>query len=321
MTDRQYRPDPPESISAEARHFLAETAPIAPPEMLPSLDDADRWIRRIAERDAANLARLRPAVVGLPLTRELHRIERVPVEEIRGPLTPDHGGAVFLDFHGGALVEGGGELAGLASAQAAVHRIGVTWAVDYRMPPRHPYPAALDDALAVYAVACGRYGAERIVVSGVSAGGNLAAGLLLRARAAELPMPAGLVLLSPELDLTESGDSFRLLDRIDLLAPLATFNRLYAGNTPLEDPLVSPLFGDLGGFPPTFIQSGSRDLFLSNAIRMHRRLRAAGSAAELHVFEAMPHVGFGGTTPEDAELAAAVRDFEQRVLAAPSCTP
>lgn len=314
MAERPSRPSPPTSISVEAQRYLAETAPIDPPEPLPGLGETEAWIRRTAERNSASIARLRPEVDALPVARVGLEVGGVTVEELRGPLARDHDEALFLDFHGGALVEGGGELAGLASAAAAVQRAGVTWAVDYRMPPLHPFPAALDDAVTAYEAACTRLPADRIVVSGVSAGGNLAAALMLRIRQLDLPSPAGLVLLSPELDLTESGDSFRLLDQIDLLAPLPVFNRLYAADTPLDDPLVSPLFGDLGGFPPTFIQSGTRDLFLSNAVRMHRRLLAAGSTAELHVFEAMPHVGFGGTTPEDAELAAAVRDFERRVL-------
>lgn len=86
-------------------------------------------------------------------------------------------------------------------------------------------------------------------------------------------------------------------------------NLLYANGADLRDPLVSPLFGDLSGFPPTLLQSGTRDLFLSTTVRLHRALRRAGVAAELHVFEAMPHGGFGGGTPEDAELRAEVTGF------------
>ena len=86
-------------------------------------------------------------------------------------------------------------------------------------------------------------------------------------------------------------------------------NQLYAGGHDLADPYLSPLFGDFTpAFPPTFLQAGTRDLFLSNTVRMHRKLRSAGVDAELHVFEAMPHGGFFGA-PEDAELDAEVRRF------------
>jgi acetyl esterase/lipase len=90
---------------------------------------------------------------------------------------------------------------------------------------------------------------------------------------------------------------------------LMAANRLYADGHDLADPYLSPLFGDFArGFPRTFLQAGTRDLFLSNTVRMHRALRRAGIAAELHVFEAMPHGGFGGA-PEDDELNAEVRAF------------
>ena len=178
------------------------------------------------------------------------------------------------------------------------------------MPPDHPYPAALDDCLAVYRALLEVRAPDRIVVGGASAGGNLAAALMLRARDEGLPLPAALVLLTPEVDLTESGDSFRTNLGIDtvLVRSLADANALYAGGHDLTDPYLSPLFGDVAGFPPTFLQTGTRDLFLSNTVRMHRKLRAAGVDAELHVFEAMPHGGFWGA-PEDTEMAEEVRRF------------
>jgi epsilon-lactone hydrolase len=115
------------------------------------------------------------------------------------------------------------------------------------------------------------------------------------------------------VDLTESGDSFQTVLGIDpVLRPLMHVNRLYANGHDLAHPYLSPLFGDVTGFPPTFLQTGTRDLFLSNTVRMHRKLRAAGVEAELHVFEAMPHGGFGGSAPEDKELTAEVRHFLDR---------
>jgi len=95
-------------------------------------------------------------------------------------------------------------------------------------------------------------------------------------------------------------------DSVSLMA----MNRLYAGGADLTDPGVSPLFADLTrGFPPTLLQAGTRDLFLSNAVRMHRALRKAGVDAELHVWDAMPHGGFGGGTAEDAEIAEEIKRF------------
>jgi acetyl esterase/lipase len=151
-----------------------------------------------------------------------------------------------------------------------------------------------------------------LVISGASGGGNLAAAAALKIRDLGMPLPAGLVLLTPEVDLTESGDTFETNRHIDVVLKggLPEMNALYAGGHDLKDPYLSPLFGDFTkGYPPTFIQTGTRDVFLSNSVRMHRALLRAGIEVELHVWEAMPHGGFGGITPEDAEIQAEVMRF------------
>lgn len=154
------------------------------------------------------------------------------------------------------------------------------WSVDYRMPPDHPYPAALDDALAVYRALLEERSPSEIIVSGMSAGGNIAPALLLRVREEGLPMPAGLILMTPEVDLTESGDSFQTNLGVDpMLRSIMHMSLLYADGADLHDPHLSPLFGDLTGFPPTILSTGTRDLFLSNTVRFHRALRSAGKTS------------------------------------------
>lgn len=218
---------------------------------------------------------------------------------------------VYIDLHGGAFVFGGGD-ACRESARGVADLHGVLcYGVDYRMPPDHPFPAALDDCLSVYRYAVQQYGADHVIIGGRSAGGNFALATALRAHDEGLALPACLILLSPEIDLTESGDSFsanRTLD-VNLPNPLMSANQLYANGADLAHPYLSPLFGTFTKvFPPTFIQSGTRDLFLSNAVRLHRKLRKAAVVTELHVFEAMPHGGFGGAE-EDAEIAQEVGRF------------
>jgi acetyl esterase/lipase len=188
--------------------------------------------------------------------------------------------------------------------------------VDYRLAPAHPYPAALQDCVAVYRELLKTWDPARIVIGGSSAGGNLAAAATLMIRDGGLPMPAAVILLTPEIDLTEAGDTFQtniLLD-VMLKGGLPTCNAAYAAGHDLTDPYVSPLFGDFTrGFPPTFIQSGPRDLFLSNSVLMHRKLRKAGVEAELHVWEAMPHAGFGNDdAPENREIDEELRRFIAR---------
>jgi epsilon-lactone hydrolase len=312
-TPRLVPPVPP-GISEQAQKYLATGNPFGDSEPPEDLADVEGWLRFVGERDknveTALAARLPD---GLPIDRSELEIDGVHTYVLRPhdvadqPDTP-----VYLDIHGGALVMGGGELCALMATGPALGRDMLTWAIDYRMPPLHPYPAALDDCVAVYRKALQDRAPEDIFVGGGSAGGNLAAALLLRAKDEGLPMPAGLVLLSPEVDLTESGDSFYTNLGIDhVLGQLTQVNLLYANGHNLADPYLSPLFGDLTGFPPTFLQTGTRDLFLSNTVRMHRALRAAAVEAELHVWEAMPHGGLGGS-PEDAEIATEVRRFLDR---------
>jgi acetyl esterase/lipase len=300
-------------VSEAARQFLAQPPPR---RIYPAADDVRTWERLIADGEALIRDRFQRLVDSseLPLAVEDRDVAGVPTYVARlADAAVDDPGPVYLDLHGGSLIMGGGDLCRLMTCATAMKTRMVTWGVDYRMPPLHPYPAALDDCLAVYRVLLQGRDAADVFVGGQSAGGNLAAALMLRAREEGLPMPAALVLDTPELDLTESGDTFQTLRDADtMLASLREPSLLYADGHDLADPHLSPLFADVTGFPPTFLQSGTRDLFLSNTVRMHRKLRAAGVDAELHVFEAMPHGGFGGTTPEDLEAAAEKRRFLDR---------
>lgn len=311
-------PPAPSSVSEQAQLMLSRSEPATVPPY-PPIDDTQAWLSLVNAMDTGirrpYLESVLPPEGSLRVTES--DVAGVPTYQLRPThLAGTDGGALFIEFHGGALWLGGGELAWMAASRHAVDRVGVTWAPDYRMPPLHPFPAALDDALAVYRAALSTRSPSDIVVSGGSAGGNLAAALMLRAKDEGLPMPAALVLLTPEVDLTESGDTFRTNDGIDtVLTSLMPVNLLYANGEDLAHPYLSPLFGDHAGLPPTLLQSGTRDLFLSNTVRMHRALLAAGVETELHVFEAMPHGNFGGTAPEDDELRAEVRRFEAVHLA------
>lgn len=218
---------------------------------------------------------------------------------------------VYLDMHGGALIMGGGAFCRAGAIALARKLAARVVTVDYRMPPDHPYPAGLDDCVAIYRRLLRERRPRDIIVGGLSAGGNLAAALILRARDEGLPLPAGAVLLSPEIDLTESGDSFQTNRGIDITLGngLMPVNRLYAAGNDLAHPYLSPLFGDFSpGFPPTLLAAGTRDLLLSNAVRLHRALRNAGIAADLHLMEAAPHAAFA-CWPEVADIDREVRAF------------
>ncbi len=281
------------------------------PPSSPPLDDVEAWKAHIAFMDEAIVTGFAASALDIPAGVESRAIAGVHVNLItpKGVDASDTA-PILLDIHGGALVAGGGEACKLMNTSTAERARMYTWGVDYRMPPDHPYPTPLDDCVAVYRVLLEQRPPEKIVVGGGSAGGNLVAAMLLRAKDEGLPMPAALLLFTPEIDLTESGDSFDTNAGVDyvLVDRLTDSIALYAGDHDLTHPYLSPIFGDVTGFPPTFVQAGTRDLFLSNAVRIHRKLRDAGVDAELHIWEGMPHGGFFGA-PEDAEMGVELRRF------------
>jgi acetyl esterase/lipase len=299
----------PTSISPEAQSMLALGAMELPE--YPALDDFEGWRKLVEFKEQRIMGMLAKRDSGGAVVEVLDA-DGVDVYVITpGDLAPDDT-RIYFDIHGGGLNSGRGECCQAMGVHTAAELSMHVWAPDYRMPPEHPYPAALDDCIAAYRVLIARRDPSQVVVGGSSAGGNLAAALMLRARDEGLPLPAATLLITPEVDLTESGDSFQTNLGIDtmLTASLMPANLLYAGGHDLSHPYLSPLFGDFSiGFPPTLLSAGTRDLFLSNAVRMHRALRAAGVPAELHVFEAAPHGGFFGGTPEDRELRREMRRF------------
>ncbi len=305
----------PAHMSAEAQAWLSMPAP-SQTGGYPALDDAEGWRQRIAASDAMIMQMYMggQSPDGLTIT-EVREGEARGYELVPAGLDPNDR-RVYLDIHGGALIMGSGEVCkAMATNTAKVAGTRVV-TVDYRMPPDAPFPAGLDDCVAFYRRLLRDRDPSEIIIGGGSAGGNLAAATILRARDEGLPLPAAAVLISPEVDLTESGDTFHTNAGIDGMGSLMQANLLYAAGTDLTDPYVSPLFGDFAkGFPPTLITAGTRDVFLSNAVRLHRKLRAAGVPAELHLLEAAAHGAFGNRTPEEAELDAEVRAFCERAWA------
>ena len=309
---------PPATVSAAAQAVLGEPGGVAP--AYPDIADKAGWRALLQEQERWLVEGMAASAAAFPRARiQPHEIAGATLYEINpGGQSAAPAGKAILFVHGGAFVMGGGIAAAHAALPLAAATGLRTYSVDYRMPPDHPFPAGLDDTVVVYRLLLERYGAQNIGVCGVSAGGGLAAAAILKARDTGLALPAACVLATPEVDLTESGDTFETNCGLDvwLRRRLTETIALYAGGHDLRDPYLSPVFADFSlGFPPTLLTTGTRDMFLSNTVILHQALLRAGEAADLRVFEAMPHGGFSGSTPEDAEVLRQQADFLRRALA------
>ena len=193
----------------------------------------------------------------------------------------------ILYLHGGGFVTGSSSLYRHLTWRLATAGRARLLSVDYRLAPEHPFPAALEDAVAAYRwLLADGADSRRIAVMGDSAGGNLAFAMLLKARDEGLPLPAAAVGLSPWLDLALASPSFRLNAEADPIlnadeAP--SLVEYYLAGADPRMPYASPLYGDPAGLPPTLLQVGSDEILRDDSVRMAEKLRAAGCHVELEV--------------------------------------
>jgi epsilon-lactone hydrolase len=226
--------------------------------------------------------------------------------EPRGTIFHIHGGGFALGSAGGSV--------GLASSLARKTGMRAV-SVDYRLAPEHPYPAALQDVTAAYRALAGQADADRVVVWGESAGGNLAIELLIAGKAEGLTMPAAALLFSPMTDLTVTGSSYAGKAQADpAISAQAIRTRaadyLAGTDTDPAGPLVSPIFADLSGLPPLLIQAGSHEVLLDDATRLAAKAAADDVAVILDITPGVPHVfqAFAALLDEgDAALNRAAR--------------
>lgn len=230
-------------------------------------------------------------------------------------LTPAHIAAgdrnrLLVHVHGGGYVIGAGQDGtneGIMLAAAA----GIpVMAIDYRMPPDHPYPAAMDDAMSVWRALVKEHRPSDMAIFGTSTGGGMALLMVQRARVEGLPLPAAVIAGSPWSDLSRTGDSYFVNDFSsgpDFDNFMSVASKLYANGLDLKDPRLSPVYGNFSGFPPTLLLSGTRDVLLSNTVRVQRNLLDAGATTELIVYEGQPHAAY--LDPDIPESAVAFHDM------------
>ncbi len=275
--------------------------------------DVDVEAMRQSMADGAALAEIPDDV-----SRTDFDVDGVPACHIETPGARQDRGILY--FHGGGYVMGSldthHELMGRLSRACRAPVFGI----DYRLAPEHPYPAAVDDAVASYErmIVQGIEPAN-IVIAGDSAGGGLTLACMLALKAAGKPQPAGAVLISPWTDLSGSGASVQSRADVDpmvspsLLEPMAA---LYRGDTAADDAGVSPLFADLTGLAPLFVQVGDHEILLDDSTRLVERAESVGVRAELQIFDEGYHVFQNNPgLPESAEALTSIAQFFDEVTA------
>ena len=220
---------------------------------------------------------------------------------------------IIFYCHGGGYMTGSCLYARELTTKLAKQTMRRVFCFDYRLAPEHPYPAAVEDALAAweYIISQGYY-AENIIMAGDSAGGNLALALTLSLKDKALALPRALVLFSPWTDMTLSSESYSLRGSVDPVLNTEYIKKAaenYLNGADCRLPMVSPLFADLSGFPPVYIQVGDNEILLDDSRKLYSRLLSDNVFARLDVFSNMWHV-FQMTPVKAAQTAMGkVSDF------------
>ena len=218
-----------------------------------------------------------------------HAADGLPIESVRAVESPAR---AVLYLHGGAFFMGSSASYRNRAMRVSYRCNAEVFVPDYRLAPEHPYPAALDDALAGWKLVRSLRTDMPIFVAGDSAGGGLGLSLMLRLRDLGLALPKGAFLLSPWTDLTTSGasvDANRGKDLWFTRRHLETWARYYAGGADARLPAISPAFGDFRGLPPLFLLAGEDELLLDDALRVRDAAKAAGTGVRVLVGEGMQH--------------------------------
>lgn len=296
----------PATISPEAQQWLGQAAPDqGPPESL-----AER-----RSRTDAYTAQARVAWTQLcPNQIVEDKIAGVPVHIVTPPEIPAaNQDKVFVNLHGGGFNSDSGSYS--ESIPIASYAQVKVVAVLYRLAPENPFPAGVDDAIAVYKELLKTYKPAHIVIYGTSAGAIMTGEVAVKLKQLGLPMPAALGIFSGIGDFARAGDSASIYTLRGFAGhldppPPGPHDPYYIGNTDPKDPVLSPIYADLHGLPPTLFVTGERDALMSGTVNLHRAFLRAGVDAQLVVFDAMPHAfWYNAQLPESVEASHIMADF------------
>lgn len=301
----------PTTVSPEARKMLArQISDAAPPQSLAERRaKTDAWQSRVGA-EARSI---------YPVKIEEQTIAGVPVKVVAPRAVPENmRERVLINVHGGGFNADSGSLSETVPIASLTNTKVV--AVLYRLAPEHPFPAAVDDTVAVYKELLKTHDPKKIGLYGTSAGAILTAEVAVKLRQANLPLPAVLGIFSGLGDFSQPGDSQAIYGLNGLSGPLSPpakepILNPYVGSTNPKDPVLSPLYADLKGFPPTLFITSTRDLLLSGTTVLHRAFLRAGVDARLVVFEALPHAFWNDPhLPESKEADQLMAGFFDKQL-------
>jgi acetyl esterase/lipase len=291
----------PKTLSREAQALLAS---------------GEMWAPNGWTKESAGLVEKMRVVY--PVTIESSTIAGVKVKIIDpAKPSPAKKDRVLINLHGGGFTSDSGSL--LETIPIASLTGTRVIAVEYRLAPQFPFPAAVEDSVAVYTEMLKKHSPKKVAIYGTSAGAILTAQTAVQLRKLGKPLPAALGFFSGSADFARSGDSRHLYSVrgfLDFKPPAGTLTSSYVGTHNPTDPVLSPIYADLSGFPPTLCMTGTRDSIMSGTIDFHRALLRAGVDARLIVFDAMPHAHwYSFHIPESKEALEAQAAFFDRHLA------
>ena len=301
----------PKDLSPEAQKFISRQLPDEGPE--PSLAERRKSLDEGQVRSRAEWSKICAVKI------EETKIAGVPVHVVTPEGMPAaHRDKVLINLHGGGFNADSGSYS--ESIPIASYTEMKVVAVLYRLAPEHPFPAAVDDVVAVYRELLKTYKPQHIVIYGTSAGATLTAETAVKLKQLELPMPGALGIFSGLDTFEQTGDSFAMYTLSGLAGHLAPPSGgrvpMYVGATNQKDPVLSPVYADLHGMPAALFITSGRDALLSSTTNLHRAYLRAGVDARLVVFDGLPHAfWYHPEMPESIEANHIMSDFFLKELA------
>lgn len=310
----------PLTVSDELKKYAARSLD---PQLGLIPNSKEQWRLLVSEKASLDINKFERLLERYPVNIEAVTIAGVKAHIVTPKeISPQNSNRLLLHLHGGGYVFNGGKVGLGEAVLMSYHGKFRIVSVDYRMAPDFPYPAALEDSISVYRELLKTTKPSRLAIFGTSSGGGLAAATVLKLQELGEPLPGSVGLGTPWVDFTKTGDTFFTLEYVDNVlgrydGMLKACAELYAGSHDLRDKFISPVYADYtDAFPPTILTTGTRDLFLSDTVRLERKQRMAGVETRIQIFDGMSHAQYISAfmAPESKEAFEVMAAFFDKHL-------